>query len=272
MKKFLISFLSLCAIVSAQVQLFENGASGLVVKPGANIHPDIIDFTTAIEYTIEGKFTIGGFYSTPIEDSLFQKWPGITAGNYTAGSVSVPVNAYSKARSTSFGGYFSFEVIEPDRTFPLSFAIDVSYFRHSLELDLPYVDTTRATVHTLPLVSFERHYVTGGPVMGARFYLGSNSMIVPTAAYALNYVIESRKDIKGGILNKTAFVNDDLQPIEDSKLFMHDAKINCLYNIMFNSIIGMSVHPGLTLRIGGDPKIDFFGTFQLGLVLKLSRL
>ena len=166
--KFWLAFLLVTSVVFSQVQLLEQGYSGLSVRGGGQYHPDIMTGTVGLEYNIEGRFTVGGLYGQVVEDTIF---------NSNADGL--------KVNSKVFGGYGVLEIIEPDKVFPLSLAFitDYSYY------------TGTGESGGLIVKSHNVSQIGGGPQVGSRFFVGTNGKFAPFAEYKFSYVNIARRKV-----------------------------------------------------------------------------
>jgi hypothetical protein len=226
MKKTIFLLFGLVPVfVFGQVQLFERGSSGIVLPNiGVFANPDIQEWRVGAEYNVEGKFAIGGYYSQPLSDTIFNDRYGII--------------------SKIIHPYLYFEVIEPDKFVPISLSLKASYrFSHE-EKELERGSKA----------IFRQRVFSGGPIVGARFFVGKTGIIIPHAGYEFGYVIDIHRDA-GKPENKT-------HPL------WHDINLGVVYNHMFNELLGVVLEPKVTVRIGADDPVTFFVPFHVGLVLR----
>ena len=143
-----------CMPLFAQVQLFEQDASGIVPKVGLDWNSKISSLTAGFEYTIEGRTTLGFTYTHPLKDTL----------------------AFDpNLKATGYEPYAIFEFVEPSSANTFSFATKLGFSYY----DAPHINAT-------DLNSFSRYLIHGGPMFGFRILAAETFAFIPTVAYDLS--------------------------------------------------------------------------------------
>jgi len=232
-KAIILSVLFSVSMALGQVQLLEQGASGLIPFVGANYNQSNTTLRAGAEYNIEGKFTIGGTYSHTFSDTLFQNSPD--------GEKILPFVVTPR---------IAFEFLEPDRVMPLSFTVQGSYSYSSGE----------DTEITLPIKStYTQHKYGGGPELGIRFFLAGTGVLVPCLGYSLYSIGTDQVKI-----NPT----DGAGKRNKEDLIVHDITIKSPFNYMFSDLFGIVANPEVSVRIGGEKSPDFLISLDLGVLIK----
>jgi hypothetical protein len=160
--------LSLLVTVPAfsQVQLFEADVSGIVPFVGVKWNKGITEAMAGLEYTIDGRTTLGFSVAKPAKDTLYDK----------------------KLKALTINPYMLFEFVEPDNLKSFSFAI---------RADLIHELTMRDTVagDTGNLNNFTRTQWGGGPIFALRIFSSESLVIIPSASYEIFYVTYHRDNL-----------------------------------------------------------------------------
>jgi hypothetical protein len=212
--------LSTALPVFSQVQLFESEVSGVVPFLGFKWNAGISELTGGLEYTIDGRTTLGFSYSKPLEDTL---------------SFDPELKAYS------INPYGIFEFIEPDNLKTFSFA---------LRFDLIHEDTQKDNAtpsDTAKLNSFSRTQIGGGPIFALRIFNSDKLVMIPAAAYEFFYVTFDRTALQGTGTSGSFPKGDYL---------WHDVSGSCAFHIIFNEFNGMTFEPKVTAKFGKGRSSD----------------
>jgi hypothetical protein len=229
----------------AQVQFFEKGNDGIVPYIGLRASSDIQELKAGIDYTIEGKVSLGCFFLKPLSDTLYNSDPNLS--------------------SSTLNPHVAFEIIEPDKAFPLSFVIKASYEYTYGNYLIDSIGTNSAGGDSsIPLIkkSFYRNVYSGSPILTYRFYLGENGLSMPGVSYKFNYVVDSRQvnDYRTGAGN-----------VRDKPNYIwHDFNFELPVNYMFSNVIGIAAHPEIGIRIDENYEVDLIFALNLGVLISLS--
>ncbi len=229
--KWILPVIAALSIASAQVQLFEQDASGLVVSVGSQWSPGIAEYMADLEYNIEGRTTLGFKAMKPFADTLFQ--------NYSDAQLDKDLKAYL------LGTYLILEFVEPGL---------VNMFSFAMRFDFSYEGAQKEETN---FNSFTRMILGGGPIFGFRFILNDYVNLLPTLGYTFSYAKYHRDLIpKPTVQIKNPFV--------EGYVLWQDAYGAFATQIQFDELNSMLVEPKLTLKYGDlrDPANDLF---QLGL-------
>ncbi len=165
----------------SQVQLFETEVSGIVPYASVKWNQGITEWLAGLEYTIDGRTTLGFSYSKPLKDTISFD-PGLKA--YT-------VNPYA-----------IFEFIEPGNLKNFSFAIRTDFIHE----DASKNDTTLSGFN-----SFSRNQIGGGPIFALRLFNSDKLAMIPTVGYEFFYVTTQTNNLlaaKEGFKDKVTLWHD----------------------------------------------------------------
>jgi hypothetical protein len=248
------------SVTYSQVQIFEQGQGGLVPYIGLRATPDLRKLNLGAEYNIEGKFSLGFNYRPnkilsvkTASDTLFQNHP-----------IKV-IFPDAEVVPTEINPYFSFELLEPDKLMPISFSFKISYSFIQGEYRVDSVENICSIVAgqtvcadqevDVLIFKHKQHVVSGGPMIGWRFYIGPNGIITPLLSYEFNYFFEDR------------FEPNSLW--KSNHPMRHDINAGVPYSHMFNEHLGIMADPKLSIAIGTEKFLDMIFNLNVGLVLKL---
>lgn len=202
----------------SQVQLFEAEVSGIVPHVGFNWNSGISEYVAGLEYTIDGRTTLGFDYAAPLKDTL---------------SFDPDLKAYT------VHPYGIFEFIEPDNLKTFSFAIRVDFIH----------EDTRAKPDNTPATkkfnSFSRTQMGGGPEFALRIFSSEKLVLVPAAGYEFFYVT-FRRDFLDNTGTGGTF--------KDGNHLWHDAYGSCAVHFILNEFNGLTFEPKVTAKFGGGRK------------------
>lgn len=205
--------------VFSQVQLFEAEVSGIVPHVGFNWNSGVSQYLAGLEYTIDGRTTLGFDYAAPLKDTLtFDK----------------------DLKEYSIHPYGIFEFIEPDNLKTFSFALRVD-FVHEATWAKP--DDTDPK---LRYNSFSRTLLGGGPVFALRIFSSERLALIPAAGYEFYYVT-FRKDFLDPVTGNSG-------SFDDGNNLWHDVTGSCAVHYLFNEFNGLTVEPKVTARFGDGLK------------------
>jgi hypothetical protein len=217
MKSFIRMGLALAGLVVmpafSQVQLFEQDLSGLVPYLGIKWNQSVAEAQAGLEYSIEGRTTLGFAYTSPLSDTI--KWDG----SYYQGD---------KPRTDVINPYMVFEFIEPGNLSTFSFAFRADMLYETLIKD--------EKNHN----NFHRLYIGGGPIFAIRSWTSDRLALIPTASYEFFYV-EWKKDL---LLSPSSG-----KPTK-GKGIAHDFIASCPVYYKFNEFHGMVVEPKGVFKLG----------------------
>lgn len=208
--------------VFSQVQLFEAEVSGIVPHAGITWNSGITQYLGGLEYTIDGRTTLGFEYSAPFEDTL---------------SFDPDLKAYA------VHPYGVFEFIEPDNLKTFSFALRVDFI-HEDTWDKPS-DTQPAKKYN----SFSRTALGGGPVFALRIFSSERLALIPSASYEFLYV-NFRKDFLD------LATNGNSGTFKDGINLWHELAGSCAVHFIFDEFNGLSLEPKIIARLGDGLKSD----------------
>jgi hypothetical protein len=204
----------------SQVQLFEAEVSGLVPYVGFDWNSGISKVTGGIEYTIDGRTTLGFNYAKPLKDTL---------------TFDPELKAYE------IHPYGIFEFVEPDNLKTFSFAIRADFIHEDSKKSNATLDDTQK------LNSFSRTQMGGGPIFALRIFNSDRLVMIPAAGYEFFYVTYQRNQLKqagqGG-----AFTEGDY--------LWHDITGSCAFHFIFNEFNGMTFEPKVTAKLGKGRTAD----------------
>ena len=205
--------LSTAMPVLSQVQLFEAEVSGIVPYAGVKWNSGITEWTTGIEYNIDGRTTLGFGYSQPLKDTL----------TFDPDLKSYTINPYG-----------IFEFIEPDNLKTFSFAIRADFIQ----------EDTRAkpsgTADELKYNSFSRTQMGGGPQFALRLFSSDKLVMVPMAGYEFFYVEYQRNFLNSSTIGT----------FPKGTYLWHDVVGSCAFHILLNEFNGLTVEPRVTAKFG----------------------
>ncbi len=272
MKQKLLFFTCLvCSCFSlslAQVQLLEHNENAFSPRVGFVYEPSIMQWLLGAEYTIEGNFTLGCNYSSSkfLADTLFKHVRDVNPRLASKIGVAPYANEV-KPESFVVNPYMFMEIIEPDKVFPLSFAIKLSWAYLSGDALLVPVDhrdsllifgntTWRDTIDNPESHKYHHHDISLGGQVGARFFLATFSSLIFSGGYDFHYVFKE----KGGFI-KT------LEPNSTEEMW-HDGVFETAYLHGLSELLGISAGAKLTVRVQEDGTPMIFAVLNSGLVLK----
>lgn len=204
--------------VFSQVQLFEAEVSGLVPYMGVKWNSGITEYQAGLEYTIDGRTTLGFEYAAPLKDTLVFD-PALKA--YT------------------IHPYGIFEFIEPDNLKTFSFAIRADFIHEDTRTK------PEGTPDTLKYNNFSRTQLGGGPVFALRIFSSEKLVLVPAAGYEFFYVTYQRNQLikagQGGVFK------------EGTNLW-HDVFGSIAVHFLLNEFNGFTFEPKVTAKIGEGRK------------------
>ena len=205
--------------VFSQVQLFEAEVSGLVLPyVGVKWNSGITEFQSGLEYTIDGRTTLGFEYDLPLKDTL---------------TFDPDLKAYT------IHPYGIFEFIEPDNLKTFSFAIRADFIHEDTKAK------PDATPDTLKYNNFSRTQLGGGPVFALRIFSSEKLVLVPAAGYEFFYVTYQRNQLikagQGGVFKEGTYL-------------WHDVFGSIAIHLKFNERFGMTFEPKVTAKIGEGRK------------------
>lgn len=208
----------IAAPVFSQVQLFEQDLSGLVPYVGLKWNQNVTEMGLGVEYSIEGRTTLGFAGNLPLADTL--KWEN----SYTA----------DKPKAYVLNPYAIFEFFEPGNLSTFSFAIRTDMYWE----DLRKADDNRN--------DFSRMLIGGGPVFASRIWTSDRFAVIPTAYYEFFYT-RWRKTIllappPGQVVNKSNSTNGDG--------IAHDISLSCAFYYKFSETLGFSFEPKGLFKLG----------------------
>jgi hypothetical protein len=203
--------------VFSQAQLFEAEVSGIVPHAGITWNSGITEYLAGLEYTIDGRTSLGFDYSAPLGDTI---------------SFDPELKAYT------IHPYGMFEFIEPDNLKTFSFAMRVDFIHE----DTWAKDGPASEANTYN--SFSRTMLGGGPVFALRIFSSERLAIIPAAGYEFYYVTTSKTEL----VSKTSG-----KPEEGTHLW-HDAYGSCALHFILNEFNGISFEPKVTARFGDGLK------------------
>jgi hypothetical protein len=198
--------------VFSQVQLFEAEVSGVVPHAIYKWNQGIQEYGLGLEYTIDGRTTLGFDYSMPTKDTLTFD-PALKAYN---------INPYA-----------IFEFIEPDNLKTFSFAIRTDFISEDTKQKDSGTPATK-------LNNFTRTAIGGGPIFALRIFSSDRLVMIPTAAYEFFYVSYSRNDLS--LPSNKGF--------KEGTYLWHDLIGSCPFHFIFNEFNGLTVEPKVTVKFG----------------------
>jgi len=244
-----IIFSLLLSNLFCQVQLFEQGRSGFVPQGGVVISPNVQQWQAGGDYTIDGKFSLRLMYGQSIADTIFPLTNGVYSEVVNDSTINI---SKTKILPYFIKPTLTFELVEPDKVMPLSFALEASFLFMKGKGD-------HITYKFIGL-KHKQSIISGGPNLGIRLFVGGKGLIVPNIAYNFNYAFEERFVFNVAKNNKH-FKSD---------LLWHDIKVSSPFNYMFTDMFGIAAFPELLVRIGGKEKfVDLIGTFNVGFVIRI---
>jgi len=202
--------------VFSQVQLFESEVSGIVPHVGLNWNSGIQQYLAGLEYTIDGRTTLGFEYSAPLSDTLtFDK----------------------DLKSYTIHPYGEFEFIEPDNLKTFSFAIRVDFI-HEGTFEKP-----SSTPIDQRYNSFSRTEIGGGPIFALRIFSSERLAFIPAAGYEFYYVT-FRKDFldPASLGTKGTF--------KDGTNIWNEVNGSCSLHYILNEFNGLTFEPKVVARFG----------------------
>ncbi len=218
-------------VAFSQVQLFEQGYSGIVAKTGGAWHPKVNGSSSSIEYNIEGKTTLGISFSQNLVDTLF---------DFNRDTLSTLIPSTIKTKATGYGAYVILELLEPDKLFPMSFSMLFAYNNTKGEITEGIITTSNQ----------KQLIYSTGPQIGARFYVGDNGSIVPFLEYTFSYVRQFRKH--------------NFPQLKETTELWHSISVSSAYKHLFGSSFGAFIDPKVNIRIGDTDKPELSAALHLG--------
>ncbi len=196
----------------SQVQLFEADVSGIVPFASVKWNQGITEWLAGLEYTIDGRTTLGFSYSKPLKDTL---------------SFDPELKAYT------INPYAIFEFIEPDNLKNFSFAI---------RTDFIHEDASKSnTEGNTGLNSFSRSQIGGGPIFALRLFNSDKLAMIPTVGYEFFYVTTQSNN-----LSATGTGGSFPQKVT----LWHDLVGSCPFHFILDEYNGITVEPKVTVKIG----------------------
>jgi hypothetical protein len=208
------------APVFSQVQLFEAEVSGIVPHVGVNWNSGITEYVAGMEYTIDGRTTLGFDYTAPLKDTL---------------TFDPDLKAYT------VHPYGIFEFIEPDNLKTFSFAVRVDFIHEDTRAKPDNTDPT------LKYNSFSRTQLGGGPEFALRIFSSEKLVLIPAAGYEFYYVT-FRKDFLNPATGGTSGT------FKDGNNLWHDVYGACAVHFIFNEFNGLTFEPKVIAKFGGGRK------------------
>ena len=206
------------APVFSQVQLFEAEVSGIVPYVGLKWNSGITEYSAGMEYTIDGRTTLGFEYAAPLKDTL---------------TFDPTLKAYT------IHPYGIFEFIEPDNLKTFSFAIRADFIHEDTKTK------PDATADSLKYNSFSRTQLGGGPLFALRIFSSEKLVLIPSAGYEFYYVTYQRnlltKQGQGGVF-------------PDGTYLWHDVTGACAVHFIINEFNGINFEPKVTAKFGEGRK------------------
>ncbi len=242
----LISFVSIFSItVHAQVHLFEQGRSGLVIPVFAgNVTADIQSVDFGASYVVEGKFGLTGRYGTHLSDTAFKN-----DSAYLLDSIPLPSGAKSKFWNIEA----AMEVIEPDKVYPISIVFKLGY--KLVQFEHQYTATYLGSNVELLGRKHKMHNIYTGLTFGYRFFVGTRGLIVPSLDIYPQLLVNRRRNALG--LDESY----DTWGIQGGG--------GLVYNQMFTDFLGIMVEPRIfALYNHNDAELGILARLKLGLVLQ----
>jgi hypothetical protein len=210
-----IAMTSLAATpVFAQVQLFEQDLSGVVPYAGLKWNQAVTEAMLGVEYTIEGRATLGASYAMPLKDTI--SWDS-SAAFVTDKPTAYVVNPYA-----------IFEFIEPGNLSNFSFAI---------RADVVYESIDKADDN---YNSFRRLQMGAGPMFAWRTWTSDRFAIIPTVSYQFYYVDWKKDELtssESGYYRKGDGVANDFT-------------FSCPFYYKLNEYHGISFEPKALVKFG----------------------
>jgi hypothetical protein len=198
----------------SQVQLFEAEVSGIVPYAAVKWNSGITQWAAGMEYTIDGRTTLGFDYSQPLKDTL---------------------SFDSELKSYMINPYGIFEFIEPDNLKTFSFAIRADFINEDTRKKNPTPDDT------LKLNSFSRTQLGGGPIFALRIFNSDKLAMIPSVGYEFFYVTYQKNQLtKGGTAG--TFTEGDY--------LWHDVTGACAFHFILNEFNGLTFEPKVTAKFG----------------------
>jgi hypothetical protein len=205
--------------VFSQVQLFEAEVSGIVPHAGITWNSGITQYVAGLEYTIDGRTTLGFDYAGPFSDTL---------------SFDPDLKAFT------VHPYGLFEFIEPDNLKTFSFAVRVDFIHEGTK------DKPDDTPPTRRYNSFSRTLLGGGPIFALRIFSSERLAIIPAAGYEFYYV-RFRKDFLDPVTGNSG-------KFDEGTHLWHDLTGSCALHFVFNEFNGLTFEPKLIARFGDGLK------------------
>jgi hypothetical protein len=201
----------------SQAQLFEAEVSGIVPHAGITWNSGITQYFAGLEYTIDGRTSLGFDYGAPLSDTL---------------SFDPDLKAFT------IHPYGVFEFIEPDNLKTFSFAMRVDFIHEDTKAK---PDNTPATQR---FNSFSRTLLGGGPIFALRIFSSERLALIPSAGYEFFYVNYSKSHLLSNTSGK---------PEEGTHLW-HDAYGTCAVHFILNEFNGLTFEPKVAARFGDGLK------------------
>ncbi len=206
--------------VLSQVQLFEAEVSGIVPHAGLTWNSGISQYLAGIEYTIDGRTSLGFEYAAPLKDTL---------------SFDKDLKAYT------IHPYGIFEFIEPDNLKTFSFAIRVDFIH----------EDTKAKPENTPEAKkyngFSRTQMGGGPIFAMRIFSSEKLSFIPAAGYEFLYVTFKKEFLDEASGGKNGI-------FKDGNNLWHDLSGSCAIHYRINEFNGISFEPKIIAKLGSGLK------------------
>lgn len=209
--------------VLAQVQLFEQDLSGVVPYAGVKWNQAVTEAQAGIEYTIEGRATLGLAYALPLKDTI--SWDS-SAAYVTDKPTAYVVNPYA-----------IFEFIEPG---------NLSNFSFAFRADVVYESINKAESN---YNTYRKLQLGGGPQFAWRSWGSDRLAIIPTVTYQFFYVSWKKDEL----------VSDVRGLYSEDEGVANDFTFACPFYYKLNEFHGLSFEPKAMVKFGeGRTDKDLF--------------
>ncbi|HAO98730.1 MAG TPA: hypothetical protein DCQ83_01660 [Fibrobacteres bacterium] len=215
-------FILLTAVLAfSQTELFEQDLSGIHPYVGTKWNSKITQPFVGLEYTIEGRSTLGIRAGMPLKDTAFSAPPDSDK------------KVEAKFKSFFVNPYAVFEFIEPDNTNKFSLALRADYIYEKAPADSN-------------LNSFSRNYFGMGPVFGFRFRAGDKFEITPKLAYEFFYT----KWLLNWVTYSTTSSTTPEGHFEDDYFIQHDISVSADILYRLTETMGLNFEPKVVIKKG----------------------
>ena len=234
-----------CLSLHAQVQLFEQGHSG--INPSASFlwNPSQMNYSVGFDYNIEGKTVLGMNFTKPLTENI--NHPNIS--------------------SFSLNPFGEFEFVEPSIQRSFSFAVQAGYdwttvtkeelsleelvpdenVRNNLSADLK---DTILDLFGDNLNDFGLNRIYGGPVFAYRVYVSDVFKIIPSASYEFGYVRLEQDSIGVRIPGPPYQTYEIINNSFRDTYLTHDFQGSITFHYEVNDFHGIVFRPILRVGIG----------------------